>query len=92
MTPEAFLAQIRSSTKFVAAVAQHPDLVAHLGAVELAIMHINELGDDDGVWLDRYDQIRAILARESMTVKERLLALGEIMRPWHVEATRRPGH
>lgn len=91
-TPEVFLDQIRSSAKFIAAVAQHPHLFAHMNAVEFAIVRIHELGDDDPVWLDRYDQIRALLARESMTIKQRLLALGEILEQWHVASTCRPGH
>jgi hypothetical protein len=91
-SPEIFLHQMRTSPKFVAAVAEHPELVEHADAIEYAISQIYQLGDEDAKWLDMYDQIGALLARESMSIKARLLALGEILRPVHAEATRRPGH
>jgi hypothetical protein len=88
-----FFRQVRNRPKFIEALARDPVYVEHhMTAIEHAIERINELADEDVKWLAIYDRIRVLLTQESMSIKERLLALGEILRPVHAEATRRPGH
>jgi hypothetical protein len=91
-TPQQFIDNIRSSSCFARGVQKDTIFVEHLNAVEYAITSIHALGDDDANWLTRYDEIRALLGREDMTVKERLLGLVKMMEPWQAERLRERGH
>jgi hypothetical protein len=50
------------------------------------------LGNESPQWQERYDAIIGMLRREDMSVKERLLALGDLMRPWEAEMRAARGH
>jgi hypothetical protein len=91
-TPEAFIDEVRNRPKFIAAAARDPVFVEHLSAIEYAIERINELGNDDAVWIDRFDQVRTILGRDEQPLKARLLEFGRVLQTWSDEAMRRPGH
>ena len=80
--PEAFLDRIRLSQKFVAAVAKYPALVEHLDAVQYAIDKADELSVDDAVWVERLDEIRAIVGRGDTTTKQKLMAMGRAFETW----------
>lgn len=77
---------------FVAASVSDPIWARHLGAIEYAIERIYELGADDVIWLERFDEVRGLLARDDMTVKERLLAFGRLLEDWQAEMIRRRGN
>jgi hypothetical protein len=50
------------------------------------------LGDDDPVWLSRFDKLRMIVGRDDLTVKERLLAIGSAFETWQVSPTVHQAH
>jgi hypothetical protein len=92
MTPEQFVDDIRGKPWFVEGAATRPEMIDHLDAVERAVVVTYELGNADPVWIGRYDEISTLVARDDMTIKERLLALAEIMTPWHAEYLAKRGH
>ncbi len=91
-TPAAFVDRLRSHPKYIQAAARDPVYVEHMNGIEFIILRIYELGDEDAVWLERFDVIRAILSRDELTLNERLLEFGRALETWHVETTRRPGN
>ena len=91
-TPQQFVDNIRSSSCFARGVQKDTIFVEHLNAVEYAITSIHALGDDDAIWLARYDEIRALLGRQEISVKERLLALSRMIKPWQADRLRKRGH
>jgi hypothetical protein len=64
MTPQQFIDDIRSSQGFLEGVRKDATFLEHLDAIEFAITSIHALGDDDAIWLARYDEIRALLGRQ----------------------------
>jgi hypothetical protein len=91
-TPQQFIDDIRANPKFVEGSKRDPAFHCHLKAMERGIEAIRAQGNDDVVWLERFDELQAIIARDDLTVKERLLELVKVLTPWHRELTARPGH
>lgn len=91
-TARQFIDQIRHSPRFIEGARKDPIFVEHLDAIEYGIDRVNELANDNAVWLDRYDQVRALLGNESLTIKQRLFALCDLIRPWHAEWLKSRGH
>jgi hypothetical protein len=90
-TPEHFFEMVRKRPR-VAAAMNDPVVVAHLEAIEYGIERTYELGNTDPIWLARFDELKAIIARDDLTIKERLLAIGRAFEPWQAERLRKRGH
>jgi hypothetical protein len=58
---EAFLSEIRATSKFQAAAARDPIYEQHLGAIEHGLRIIYAAGADDPRAIEMFDEIRTIL-------------------------------
>ena len=65
--------------EFTAAAASNPIYRRHMDAVETGLCGIYRDGADDINFLEAFDDVRRIVASESMTIKQRLLAIGKRM-------------
>jgi len=96
-TPQQFLATLRNlparqpRRRFVEAAKNDPAWVTHLEAIEHGFEKAYTLGDDDPIWLARFDELRAIVGRY-LTVKERLLAIGRAFEAWQVSPAANQTH
>jgi hypothetical protein len=91
-TPQQFIDDIRSSSWFANGVQKDSVFVEHLAAIEYGIERTYELGNTDPIWLARFDELKAIIACDDLTIKERLLAIGRAFEPWQAERLRKRGH
>lgn len=91
-TPQDFVDELRTVPALAAAVAADPVVRNHVEAVALAIDRITELSAGETIWLDRFDEICAIVNDDRLTRKEKLLAIGRAMEPWYAQYLRSKGH
>ena len=73
-----FVEQIRKRPKFVAASAIDPKWTEQLAAVERLLNAIDRKADDDPATLKILDKVLAVIARSDLSLKERLLQVGEL--------------
>jgi hypothetical protein len=86
---DAFLAEIRAMPKFVTAAATDSKWGKHLDDIERGINTIDRRADDDPATIEILDRIHAILGRNDLSMKERLLGLYKLLMEFRdIEGTR----
>jgi hypothetical protein len=80
-TPADFIETVKRMPRFVEALAKDPAVWGeHLRGIEVGIQRITELADEEpAIWLDRFDEVCTLLGNERLSIKQRLLGLGELL-------------
>jgi hypothetical protein len=91
-TVETFLEAVRARPRVAAAVRDDAEVAAHLEAVEAGIRHVAFLACDDQKYLDVLDEINAVVRRDDLSLKARMLAISEVFASLHAERQRMRGH
>jgi len=78
---DAFIDGIKSAPQFVAAAASDPVYAQHLEAIEFGLNEIDRRANDDPEMIEAYDKAMAIISDNRRTLKQRLLALGDLLAP-----------
>jgi hypothetical protein len=91
-TPQDFIEELRAVPELAAAVVADPVVSDHMDALAYGIDRITELSAGEGIWLDRFDKISAIVNDDRLSRKEKLLAIARAMEPWHAQYMRSKGH
>jgi hypothetical protein len=77
---EAFIAEVTSAPPFVAALETHPELKGQMDALERALRHVDQKADEDPCMIESFDQILAIIERSDLSIKTRLIQIGNVLR------------
>jgi hypothetical protein len=86
---DAFLAEIRAMPNFATAAATDSKWGDHLDNIERGINAIDRRADDDPATIEILDRIHAILGRNDLSMKERLLGLCKLLMEFRdIEGTR----
>jgi hypothetical protein len=75
---DAFLAEVRNMPHFVAASASDPKWIEQLDAIERGLNAVERQADNDPAMRDALDNIRDVIGRSDLSLKERLLEVGKI--------------
>jgi len=80
MTPdvERFLAEIRERPEFRAAAARGPEAAAGFATLEGGLRALYSAGADDSSKLELFDDVRRVVARDDLTIKQQLQAIIKI--------------
>jgi hypothetical protein len=76
---DAFLAEIRAMPNFATAAATDSKWGDHLDNIERGINAIDRRADDDPATIEILDRIHALLGRNDLSMKERLLGLYKLL-------------
>lgn len=81
MTPTvaAFLSTVREHPKFIAAARERPIFAEHFDAMETGLRALYADGGDNVKALETLDRITATVSRGDLSLKQRLVALAEIL-------------
>jgi len=74
---DAFLAKIRARPAFVAAANSDGSWYKHLDAIERGLSFLDRKADDDPQIIEILDKIQSVVARDDLSLKERLLEVGK---------------
>jgi hypothetical protein len=77
---EAFIAEVTSAPQFVAALETHPQLKGEMDALERGLRHVDQMADEDPCMVESFDQIVAIIERGDLSIKQRLIQIGNVAR------------
>jgi hypothetical protein len=73
-----FISSIRIWPAFVAAAASDPQWSNHLDNIERGLNGIDQKADDDPRLIEILDEMLAVVARDDLSLKERLLMVGKL--------------
>ena len=71
----AFIAEIRTSPKIIAGVAQDPTLSDHLDAIERGIEEVQRRDE----LIEIFDKIQAVIDRGDLSMHTRLIEIGKLL-------------
>ena len=67
-----FLAEVRSSPQFTAALAADPKWEQELLAIENGLIAVDKQADDDALMLEALDKIQVVVGQSDLPIKHRL--------------------
>jgi hypothetical protein len=74
-----FISEISSTPSFIAVAASDPQWSNHLANIERALNGIDQRADDEPAMIEIVDEIQAVIARNDLSLKQRLLKVGELL-------------
>jgi hypothetical protein len=80
-----FLDALRQQPKVAEAIVQDPEMAKHFASIEYAMQRAYELGDADTTWQARFDEMLVIVGRTDLSLKQRLIAVGEAFQRYQVD-------
>jgi hypothetical protein len=76
---DAFIAEIRSQPAFVAAAASDSKFSDHLDNIERGLNFVDRQADNDPATIEIFDKIQDVIARNDMSLKQRLLEVEKLL-------------
>jgi hypothetical protein len=76
---DSFITEARNMPGFVAASATDPNWIEQLAGIERGLNAIDRAADNNPAMLDALDKIHAVISRSDLSIKQRLLAIGELL-------------
>jgi hypothetical protein len=76
---DAFLVEIRSHPKFIAALDKDQIWAEHVDAIELVLRSLYMQGDDNPQAIELFDAVCGIVRCKNLTLKKRLVMLSELL-------------
>lgn len=77
-----FFETVRRQPKVTEAIVSDPAMRAHFDAIEYGMQRTYELGGESPLWQARFDDLVHIVGRTDLSIKERLLEIGEAFKSW----------
>ena len=75
-----FIAEVRGSPQFVAALAADAKWEHELLAIVNGLIAVDKQADDDALMLEALDKIQAVVSQSDLSIKQRLLEVEQILR------------
>jgi hypothetical protein len=76
---DAFLTEVRNQPAIIAAVAKDHERIREIDAIGRALFAVDRLANEDPAILDILDKIQAVVGRDDLSIKERLLEVGKLL-------------
>ena len=77
---EAFISEVTSAPQYLTGIRQQPHVVSQMQAFEHGLRLIEQRATDDPAMLDCFDEICCIVDRGDLSMKQRILAVVEVLR------------